>query len=138
MTTKEYLKQAFTLEADISSMLKELESIESNATKVTSVLNPNRVEQSTGMFNNRQEDAVVKMIDYKNEINKKIDDLVDLKHDILKLISKVEKPEYRTLLTLRYINLMTFEEIAVQMNYSWRHTIRLHGEALKTIDKTCH
>ena len=36
----------------------------------------------------------------------------------------------KTLLMLRYINGKTFEQVAVEMGYSWRHTLRLHGQAL--------
>ena len=36
----------------------------------------------------------------------------------------------RTLLILRYKRGMTFDQIAEEMEYSWRHTLRLHGSAL--------
>lgn len=36
----------------------------------------------------------------------------------------------RTLLVLRYKKGMTFEKVAEEMEYSWRHTLRLHGSAL--------
>lgn len=35
----------------------------------------------------------------------------------------------------RYIEGKKFEVIAVEMSYSFRHTIRLHGEALREVDK---
>ena len=40
---------------------------------------------------------------------------------------------YYTLLTMRYVDGASWEEIAVEIGYTWRHTIRLHGEALKKI-----
>ena len=39
----------------------------------------------------------------------------------------------RTLLELRYINCMTFEQIAVAMSYSYKQVCRLHGKALLEI-----
>ncbi len=135
ITTKEYLKQTFKLDAQINSLIQELEVVETKATKVTTVLNPDKVEKSAGFSSNNQEDLIVKIIDYKNLVNQYIDELVDLKKDILERISKMENQDYKTILMLRYINLMSFEEIAVEINYTYRHTTRLHGRALAEFEK---
>lgn len=37
----------------------------------------------------------------------------------------------RTLLVLRYKRGLSFEKVAVELGYSWRHTLRLHGSALQ-------
>ena len=41
---------------------------------------------------------------------------------------------YYTLLTMRYVDGASWEEIAVDIGYTWRHTIRLHGEALQRME----
>ena len=138
LTTKEYLKQIFKLDAEINSLLHEVEALEARATKVTTVLNPNRVEQSTGIYKNNQEDVVVKLIDYKNLINKKIDNLIDFKASILNTINKIDDTDQRTLLTLRYINLKYFDQIAVEMHYSYRTILRIHAAALESFEKLAH
>ncbi len=135
ITTKEYLRQTFKLDAQINSLIREIETMEAKATKVTTLLDPDRVEKSTGVCANSQESLVVKMVDYKNLVNKKIDELIDLKINILAAIGKIDNPDQRTVLMLRYINLKSFEEIAVTMNYTYRHTTRLHGKALQSFEK---
>ena len=137
ITTKEYLRQTFKLDAQINSLIREVETMEARATKVTTLLNPDKVEKPTGVNIKSQEDLVVKMIDYKNLINKKIDELVDLKTSILSTIGKIENVDQRTVLMLRYINLKYFEQIAVEMNYSYRNTLYIHGAALKSFEKLC-
>lgn len=42
----------------------------------------------------------------------------------------MQSEKERTLLVLRYKKGMTFEKVAEEMDYSWRHTLRLHGSAL--------
>lgn len=55
--------------------------------------------------------------------------------EIEETLGAVLDPTYHDILHRRYIEGQTFELIAVEMNYSWRHTVRLHGEALMEIDK---
>jgi len=132
-TAKEYLKQTFTIDKEINVLIQTVEELESKAEKVTTLLQLN--EAQTDFNPHSREDTIVKMIDMKNKINDRIDNLVDLKSEIFDKINKIEDPEYRTLLTLRYINLYTFEQIAVEMHYSWRHIIRKHGYALLEFEK---
>lgn len=42
---------------------------------------------------------------------------------------------YYRILTMRYVEGESWEQIAVDIGYTWRHTIRLHGEALKRMEK---
>ena len=49
-------------------------------------------------------------------------------------IAVVEDDHYRELLTLRYIDGLTFEEIAVKMSYCQRYIFRLHKKALAQVE----
>lgn len=53
----------------------------------------------------------------------------------LKLINLVESSTLRKILTYRYILDMGWEEIACKEHYSFRHAIRLHGDALFDIKR---
>lgn len=134
MTTKEYLKQTFKLDAEINSLIQSVETLEAKATKVTTMLDPNKVGQ--GSFNlHSREQIIVKKCDFECNINKKIDEFIDLKRQIYEQIYKLDNADYRILLTHRYINLKTFEQIAVEMNYTYRHITRLHGYAIQSFEK---
>lgn len=50
-------------------------------------------------------------------------------------IDRVKDPELNELLTLRYIEGRRWEEIAVEMGYSYRHTHRRHGDALREYER---
>lgn len=66
--------------------------------------------------------------------NQDIDTLVDLKRDIVLLVKSVSNTEYQTLLEKRYLCFMTWEQIAVDMNYNKRYVLKLHKEALAICD----
>ena len=56
--------------------------------------------------------------------------LMKMKKEISDIISRVEDPVCRTLLTYRYISGETMEKTAVLMEYDERHAYRLHKKAL--------
>ena len=48
-------------------------------------------------------------------------------------ISELQNPIHRRIMTLRYVNSMIWEKIAIEINYSWTQTQHYHSEALKLI-----
>ena len=133
MTTKEYLGQAYRLDQRINSKLEQVASLNELATKCTSTLtgmprNPNRGTSTMA-------DAVAKLVDLQAEINRDIDRLVDLKREMVRLIKAVDYTEYQTLLELRYLCFKTWEQIAVDLNYSIHHLYKLHNAALDICDR---
>lgn len=131
MTAKEYLSQAYRLDKRIDSKIEQLKSLNLLATKCTSTLSDMPKSQSAG--NSRLEDTVVKIVDLQEEINKDIDNLVDLKRDIVRTIKSVQNPEYQIILELRYLCFKTWEEIAVQMNCSIDNVFKIRKNALKSV-----
>lgn len=43
------------------------------------------------------------------------------------------EPTQRTLIRLHYFQGLTWEQVAVEMGYTWRHVHRLHGKALEKL-----
>jgi DNA-directed RNA polymerase specialized sigma subunit len=131
MTAKDYLSQAYRLDQRINSKLEQVESLNGLATKVSSTLtgmpkNPNRATSTMA-------DSVSKIIDLQAEINDDIDRLVDLKREMVAVIKAVANTECQTLLELRYLCFKTWEQIAVEMNYTVRNVHLLHKEALQVV-----
>lgn len=131
MTAKEYLLQARYLDNRIASKREQIQNLNDLATKCTSTWSDMPRSQNTGR--SRMADCVMKIIDLEEQISKEMVRLVDLKREISETINKVENDEYKTILEKRYLCLMTWEQIAVDMDYSVMHIHRMHGEALKAI-----
>lgn len=63
----------------------------------------------------------------KNEINK----YTLLKNNIINDIYKTENSKYISVLTKRYVEMLTLEQTSVKIGYTYEHTRHLHKKALK-------
>ena len=121
VAAKKYLSQAFGLNQRIESKLGQIEELHDLATKATVT------------YSDMLEDAVIKIIELENEINKDMVELVELKKDIIRRIKAVESTELQTVLELRYLSYMRWEEIAIELGYGIDNVFRLHRNALDEI-----
>lgn len=128
MTAKEYLSQIRKCDNQINNKLAEIKRLREFATSITSTLKEDVVQSGSG-GKSRVAEAVDKIVDLEREINADIDKLVDLKREIMAVIDQIDSP-YRDILYKRYYQYATWEQISVEMNYSYRHTTRMHGRAL--------
>lgn len=134
MTTKEYLSQAYRLDQRIHSKLEQVSTLRSLAQKMTVSFGN---EGGRGVrIQSPMENALVKIIDMEQEINRDINNLIDLKHRIAMNIKSIIIPEQELLLELRYLGYKTWEEIGEIMGYSYRQVHRIHGEALRNSNLT--
>ena len=76
---------------------------------------------------------VAQYVEIGEEITRELRNLHRLRRDIRAVITTLEDDILQTLMLYRYIDGMTFEQIAVKMNFSWRWTITLHGRALEKL-----
>ena len=139
LTTKEYLSQAYRIDQRINSKIEQVQSLRELSTKATTVLSD--MPRSSSPNHHRMEDFITKAIVMESEINADLQQLIDLKHEVVTMIKCVESPELQTLLELRYLCFRSWEQIAVEMSYDIRHIHRLHGRALsevETIRRPCH
>ena len=76
-------------------------------------------------------DIVAKIVDLQAEINRDIDELVDLKKEIAELIKAVDLPNQQTILEKRYLCFQSWEQIAVDMGFSMHYLYKVHNAALE-------
>lgn len=130
MTTKEYLSQYKDLNDSINAKLEQVEELRRKAQTVSS-------GSSDGTHSSTPYDRIgeitARIVDLEREINEDIDRSIDLQRDIRAAIATVPEVRLRTLLEYKYINLLTLDETAVRMNYSYPQICRLHGRALQHV-----
>ena len=131
MTAKEYLSQARYLDNRIKSKLLQIYSLNELATRCTPSYSD--MPKSPNREGSRMESAILDIIELEDEISKDVVELVALKKEIVEVIKQVGNTEYQTLLEERYLCFITWEQIAVDMNYSMQHIHRMHSAALKEI-----
>lgn len=129
---KAYLRKIKWLDAQIDGLIQEVYKLEAMATKVTSTVSPVVVTRSTDP--NQLEDAVVKIIKLKDEINRKIYEFVDMKTEVEAIIEKIEDADQVAVLRKRYMEYKTWERIAVEVGCKYRKVHYIHGDALKVVE----
>lgn len=133
MQTKEYLQQISKLNKMINNKLIELAQMKEMAYSIKGIVRDANVmsfsdPDKTGC-------AYTKIEEMEQEINSMIDNYIDIKEKIIKQIDSIEEENLYNILFLRYIEKKRFEDIAVEIDKSWRQTIRLHGTALKKFEE---
>lgn len=78
-------------------------------------------------------DYAVKMDELIEELGKERLQAVKQYDEIYKTISRLDNENEREVMVRRYINGDKWEEIAVKMNYGYRHIHKIHGSALINI-----
>lgn len=112
-------------------MQEQIDRHRARVLSTTAHIGGDKVKSSSGGI----EDAMIRLVDFEHEITEQIDRLCDIKREILGVIGQVPDPAMQTLLELRYIHMWRWERIAGEMNYAFRHTLRLHGRALDEVGK---
>lgn len=132
MNAKQFMKQVSKLDKLIENKLAEREQWKTIALGTTSNTEKERVQSSGSQ--QRMAEAVERYVDLEAEIDRCIDELIDVKKDVISVIEKLNVFEYDVLHKV-YIQHMTLDEVAVLYNksYSWATTI--HGRALKSVQK---
>lgn len=131
MTVKEYLSQAFYLDKRIRSKEKQLDWLKDHSVYVSPELSD--MPKTPRAHRSALEEAVVKIVDLETEISKGISELMQLKSDIAKVIRSTNNMECETVLEMRYLTFMSWEDITVQLGYSQSYIYHLHRRALSLV-----
>lgn len=129
---KRYLQQIGRCDARINAMLAEVDGLYAMVTKITPTLKQDVV--TGGGSQDKIGDAVAKIVDLKDEINREIDRFVDMKREALAMLDKMENHLYYIILHRRYMQHEALEQIAADMHYTYRWICILHGRALQEFD----
>ena len=132
MSAKEELSQYKFKAKRVQEALEEYEKYLDRATKVTAMMDENPAK--TNMNSDKVGNNAAIMADLNNEYKERWVEAERRRLELVDNINKLKEP-YRTILIERYIHDKNFENIAVELGYSYDRTIHLHGEALQEFDK---
>lgn len=129
MTVKQWLNRAKRLDREINTLLELKQSVYDHLVSIT------QRYDSDGSQSTKDPHKYDRLAEIGNDIDKKIDAFTDIREEIFQTIMMVDDSRYRQILIGRYIAGWTWERIAVDINYSYIQTVRLHGNALQAIKK---
>jgi hypothetical protein len=124
---KEFLSRYLKVLAEEKDIREEIAYWESKAQKVTASWS---AVPSGGKGSDKVQTGAIKVAELRESLMDKINQLAAVRIEIERAIGTVQDDTQRRLLRLRYIKGMTLQQIAVEMNYSWRHIYNIHGYAL--------
>ncbi len=131
--TKTELKKIIYLDMIINSKIKQLENLRAKRFSITGpMLRDDYTPAPKFGGGSKEENLVIKILDFEAEINKDIDRLIDLKRRAKREIDKLDEP-YCAVLTMRYLEGLKWDKIADRMGYSLRAVYRIHGIALEIL-----
>ena len=133
MTAKEYLGQAYRLDQRINSKLQQVDSLRSLTQKITASYDGEVVSHTRNVTT--LQDTIIRLMEAEEELNRQIDELVDLKMDIARLIDQVHNESFRLILEKRYLCFLQWDQIAAEMHYSRRWVLNKHDRAVEVVDK---
>lgn len=125
---KDYFAQIRKTDRLIQRLTDTVNTLRSSLTSQNYELKPDKV-QTSGAKDTLGE-TVVKIVALEDDINARIDELVDLKGDALNRIGKIPDLDQQNVLIARYINGEQWKKIAVEVHFSMRQVHRIHGSAL--------
>ncbi len=131
MTTKEYLSQAWYLDKRIRTKERQLDWLRSHAVYVSPKLA--EVPKAPSIRRSPVEEAVVRITELETEINTGIAQMMRLKTEIADVIRSVNSMECETLLEMRYLAFLSWDQVAAQLSYSQDYIYHLHRKALALV-----
>ena len=130
--TKEQLRayRDIKLEKDkLAAMVEEVEAV------LYSPRSPNLSGMPSGGSTpgSLVEEAAIKHAELLERYQRKVAEWISSLVEIENAIERLEDPKERAVLRLYYAQGLTWEEVCVAVNYSWRQTHRIHARALKAL-----
>ena len=132
MRVKDFLVKIRHVDMLIDCKCDQLTELRNRLTSISSSLGE-RVQ-----LNNDEDKfatSIANIIELENEINEDIDHLIELKRTARKAIERLDEDVEKMVLYKRYFDNKTFEQISVEMNYSWRRICQIHGNALQNLER---
>ena len=130
MENNHILKRIRLVDIEIKQKIDELERLKNTLFRSPQLKEISVQESKVGL----KDDTYVKIMEYKDTIEKKIEELVDLKRRVLNVIDSIDDAEKRLILTMRYVNLKTWEQIERDLPMSRKTMFIVHKKAVKEFD----
>ena len=131
MDARSYLNQVKKLDLQIKNKLIEKQQWKDIAMGITANMDGERVQSSGAK--SKMADAIEKCVDMEAEIDSLVDKLIDTKKEVVQTIEQLDSPMEYDLLHKKYIQFMTFEQIAEYYGREYTTITTAHGRALKNV-----
>lgn len=132
MTAKEFLKSYKIETSKLRIYEEEIERLQTEAESITQ-----RIDgmPAGGKISDKVGNIASKIVDLTMDAINQREKCTQVRKEIIDTIMSITRNEQIDVLYKRYIDGMKWEEIAVDMNYTYRAVLIIHGKALIEIQK---
>ena len=137
MTAKEYLQQVGRLDEKIRQLEREIEALRATESSLRSPW-PDGLPRGTGIGDpvGREAARVAdKIRGLEERVMRKRGELFAKRLEVIETLGEMKDPTLNRLLWAKYVDGQTWEQIAVDLSYTYRHIINLHGKALEAMEE---
>ena len=131
MTAKEYLRQLHKADVIINQRIQEKTDLRARLSSIGSFDYSKERVQTSLPERAGYEKQIAKIIELEKEIDRLIDEYIDLKHKIIGQIHELRNERHIEILYKRYVENKRLEVVAAEMGYTFQYVVLLHGYALK-------
>ena len=129
MTAKQFLSRGRWIKREIQSLMKTRDETKDRLTSIT------QNYDSDGAQSSKDPHKFDALVELEDKIDRKIDELYQVKNEIFDVIEQLQDSRERIALRVYYLDMKSWEQVAVELNYTWRQTMRIRKNALEHIDK---
>ena len=129
---KEYLNRYRHLVQRRESLLREIDMIRVRATSTSIRIKDVNVLSSSKIHDQMAEDAAL-LVDSTAALDAIVQDIDVALREILEAIDAVDDEKLKNLLTLRYVEGLSWQQVQIKMAYEHTQTMTYHGVALAKV-----
>ena len=132
ISAEEYLERIEVLDTQINDRWEDLQRLYAMRTKMTPIFSMAPVAGSGNK--SKIEDLTIKIVPIEVELNRKIDEFIDYKAEVTRLIERLNNTKQASLLRKIYFQYMEIEDVAYEMGLSTKTIQNRLDEALQAVD----
>ena len=131
MTTKKFLKQAIATHLAVESRLEQIARLQSLATRTTTAITgvPSAGTSASSIIETRIGEIQEQSALLAEELSR----MIDVRNEVAETIARVQNPDERCLLELRYLCHYSWEQVAKIFSCTERAAFYLHERAVKNL-----
>lgn len=132
MNSKEFLRRAWLSDMHLEQIKQRIDELEQEKVKIT--------KETSGMPGspNRDIEGFTKTVNKIYDLNllyvQQMETIADYRIQAAELIQTLTDPVQQMILEMRYLEFKQFKVIASQMGYTKRQVLRIHDNAINTLD----
>lgn len=129
---KELLREILSVNDEVRILWEEYETLKETAGRLQGFDYAKPIVKATAGRGD-VENIAIKLADEQRAIEERVNELIRLKRQVRALLNKLPAGLERNVMLERYILFKSWENVAADLGYSYRHVIRVHGDALEKL-----